>query len=110
MVGTDTPQPYVFPGASVHDELANYVAAGLSPGQALALATREPARFLGQDRIWGTIEPGQRANLLLLDANPLDDIAATRRIAGVVARGRWLPAERLRHMRQEVERVAASSE
>ncbi len=109
MAGTDTPQPYVFPGVSLHDELANYVAAGLTPAQALALATREPARFLGQDRSWGTVEPGKRANLLLLNADPLADIAATRRIAGVVVGGRWMSRERLQQMRKQVEQVAASS-
>lgn len=109
LVGSDTPNPFVFPGASMHDELANFVAAGLTPGQALAAATREPARFLGQERSWGTIEPGQRANLLLLDADPLADIEATRRIAGVVLGGRWMPRETLERMRREVERVAAAS-
>lgn len=109
LVGTDTPQPFVVPGASVHEELANFVAAGLSPEQALTAATRDAARFLGQESIWGTIEPGKRADLLLLAANPLEDIAATRRINGGVAQGRWLPADRLRDMRAAVERVAAAS-
>lgn len=110
LIGTDTPNPFVFPGASVHDELANFVAAGMTPANALAAATREPARFLGQDRFWGTIEVGKRADLLLLDANPLVDIGATRRIAGVIARGRWMPAGRLRQMRLEVERIDAAGE
>jgi imidazolonepropionase-like amidohydrolase len=109
LVGSDTPNPFVFPGASVHDELANFVAAGMTPAHALAAATREPARFLGQERSWGTIERGKRADLLLLDANPLVDIAATRRIAGVVAGGRWMPAEALQRMRRESERAAANS-
>jgi imidazolonepropionase-like amidohydrolase len=109
LVGTDTPQPFVVPGASVHEELANFVAAGLSPELALAAATREAARFVGQDSLWGTVEPGQRADLLLLEANPLVDIAATRRIVGLVTQGRWLPAERLRDMRAAVERVAAAN-
>lgn len=109
LVGTDTPQPFVVPGASVHEELANFVAAGLSPEQALAAATREAARFVGQESLWGTVEPGKRADLLLLEANPLVDIAATRRIAGLIAQGRWLDAERLRDMRAAVERVAAAS-
>lgn len=109
LVGTDTPQPFVVPGAAVHEELANFVAAGLSPEQALAAATRDAARFLGQESLWGTIEPGKRADLLLLAADPLADIGATRRINGVVTQGRWLPADRLRDMRAAVERVAAAS-
>lgn len=110
LAGSDTPNPFVFPGASMHDELANLVEAGLTPAQALAAATREPASFLGRQRDWGTIEPGRRANLLLLDADPLADIAATRRIAGVVLRGQWIPAGELQRMRHEVERVAAVSD
>lgn len=109
VVGTDTPQPFVVPGASVHEELANFVAAGLSPEQALAAATREAARFIGQDSLWGTVETGKRADLLLLGADPLADIVATRSILGLVAQGRWLPAARLRDMRAAVERVAAAS-
>jgi imidazolonepropionase-like amidohydrolase len=109
LIGTDTPQPFVVPGASVHDEHANFVAAGLRPELALAAATREAARFVGQDSLWGTVEPGRRADLLLVEANPLVDIAATRRIVGLVAQGRWLPAARLRAMRAAVERLAAAS-
>jgi imidazolonepropionase-like amidohydrolase len=109
LVGTDTPQPFVIPGAAVHEELANFVAAGLSPEEALAAATREAARFVGQESLWGTVEPGKRADLLLLEGNPLADITATRRIAGLVAQGRWLPAEKLRDLRAAVERVAAAS-
>jgi imidazolonepropionase-like amidohydrolase len=109
LVGTDTPQPFVFPGASVHDELANFVAAGFTPEGALIAATRDAARFMGQERLWGTVEPGKRADLLLLEANPLQDIGTTRRIAGVVAQGRWFPASRLQEMRASVERLAAAS-
>lgn len=101
--------PLERPGASVHEELANFVAAGLSPEQALTAATRDAARFVGQESRWGIVEPGKRADLLLLQANPLADIAATRGIVGLVAQGRWLPAERLLEMRAAVERVAAAS-
>lgn len=109
LVGTDTPQPFVVPGASVHEELANFVAAGMTPEQALAAATREAARFVGQDAAWGTVEVGKHADLLLLEADPLADIAATRSIVGVVAQGRWLPGARLGEMRAAVEKVAAAS-
>lgn len=109
LVGTDTPQPFVIPGASVHEELAALVAAGLSPERALAAATRDAARFVGEGSLWGSVEPGKRADLLLLEADPLSDITATRRIHGLVTQGRWLSAERLGEMRAEVVRVAAAS-
>jgi imidazolonepropionase-like amidohydrolase len=110
LIGTDTPQPFVFPGASVHEELANFVAAGFSPHRALIVATRDAARFMGQQQLWGTVESGKRADLLLLDSNPLQDISATRRIAGVLVQGRWLPASRLQEMRASIERRAAASQ
>ncbi len=110
LVGTDTPQPFVYPGASVHEELANFVAAGFTPEQALTIATRDAARFMGQEQEWGTLTVGKRADLLLLESNPLQDISATRRIAGVVAQGRWLPASRLKEMTAAVEKIAAASQ
>ena len=104
-----TPQPFVFPGASVHDELAIFVAAGFSPESALVAATRDAARFTGEEKIWGTVETGKRADLVLLDANPLQNISATRRIAGVMVRGGWFPLSQLLEMRASVERIAAAS-
>jgi imidazolonepropionase-like amidohydrolase len=89
LAGTDTPNPFVVPGFSLHDELALLVEAGLSPAAALAAATRDAARFLDA-RDWGTIASGNVADLVLLDANPLADIANTRRISRVVVRGRLL--------------------
>ena len=78
--GTDTPQQFVVPGASLHRELELYVASGLSPAQALCTATVEAAALLGvQDRV-GVIDVGKAADLVLLDADPLADIRNTRRI------------------------------
>jgi len=89
LAGTDTGDPYTIPGATLHDELEQLVAAGMTPPQALEAATIEPARFLEWDEQMGTIEKGKVADLVLLDANPLDDIRNTRKIAGVFARGRY---------------------
>jgi imidazolonepropionase-like amidohydrolase len=89
LAGTDTGDPYTIPGATLHDELEQLVAAGLSPHQALAAATIAPARFLEWDEAMGTVEPGKQADLVLLDANPLIDIKNTRKIAGVFARGKY---------------------
>jgi hypothetical protein len=90
LAGTDTPNPYCFPGAALHDELALLVKAGLTPLEALQAATRNPARFLGREKELGTAEKGKLADLVLLDADPLADIANVRKVAGVVAGGRYL--------------------
>ena len=85
--GTDTPQQFVVPGASLHRELELYVASGLSPAAALHTATQGAAALLGiQDHV-GTIGAGMAADFLLLDGDPLADIRHTRRIAVVVKGG-----------------------
>lgn len=90
LTGTDTPNAFVVPGASLHEELALFVEAGMTPGQALLFATRGPARFLNSGDSSGIIARGYRADLVLLNSNPLRDIRATRDIAGVMVAGRWL--------------------
>jgi len=94
--GTDTPIAFAIPGYSLHSELEMLVRAGLSPMQALAAATVQPAHFFGLDSRMGAIEAGRRADLVLLTADPLEDIANTRRIDLVVAAGRTLPRAGLR--------------
>jgi imidazolonepropionase-like amidohydrolase len=105
LAGTDAPGvPYVFPGFSLHDELALLVAeGGFTPLDALRAATRDPARFLGRENDLGTVEPGKLADLVLLDADPLADIHNTTKIAAVVANGRLLPRQELDRMLAEVE-------
>jgi len=95
MTGTDLAANFKWlsPGSSLHDELAIFVESGLTPMQALQAATRNSARFLGVDA--GTIERGKLANLVLLDANPLEDVRNTRTIAGVILNGRFLDRKRL---------------
>jgi imidazolonepropionase-like amidohydrolase len=88
--GTDTTAPFVFPGSSLHEELALLVQAGLTPMQALQAATKLPGEFLGRQQTQGTIEKGKIADLVLLDANPLDDIHNTERISAVILRGKLL--------------------
>src|SRR5579871_4203143 len=90
LAGTDSAAPYVFPGSSLHEELALLVKAGLTPMEALQAATRNPAEFLGQLDSQGTIAVGKDADLLLLDANPLADIHNTEKIRAVVLRGSCL--------------------
>jgi imidazolonepropionase-like amidohydrolase len=88
LAGTDAPLRNSPPGFGLHDELEALVRAGLSPFAALRAATLEPARYLGALDSLGTIAPGRLADLVLLDASPLDDIRNTRRIAVVMANGR----------------------
>ena len=90
LAGTDLGNPYVYPGSSLHDELVLLVDAGLSTLDAIPAATLNPARFLGLSDTVGTVTQGKVADLILLDGNPLDDIANTQRIYGVVANGRYL--------------------
>jgi imidazolonepropionase-like amidohydrolase len=111
MAGTDTAAGvHVFPGFSLHQELALFVRAGLTPMQALQTATRNPAEFMGRLKDLGTIEPGKLADLVLLDANPLDDIANTRRIRAVVLAGRYLDRTELDRMLKGVEDAAAQAD
>jgi imidazolonepropionase-like amidohydrolase len=88
LAGTDTPQPFVYPGFSLHEELELLVRSGLTPLEALRTATYNPADFLGALDSLGTIGRGKLADLDLLDANPLTDIRNTRRISAVIANGR----------------------
>ena len=106
--GTDTPNPFVYPGFSLHDELELLVQSGLSPRDALAAATTAPAEFFGATDSLGAIAAGKLADLVLLEANPLDDIANTRRIALVVAGGRFFPRPELDALLEEVRRERAS--
>ena len=94
LLGTDAPNPFVPTGAAVHEELALLVEAGLTPFEALQTATSAVADFLGDSTV-GTIAPGHLADLVLIDGNPLENISATREIAGVVLRGRWLARDTL---------------
>ena len=90
LLGSDAPQIYNVPGFSTHRELESLVAAGLTPYQALETGTRNIARYFGTERETGTVEPGKRADLILLEADPLADVRNTTRRAGVMVRGRWL--------------------
>lgn len=106
MTGTDVSGAYVFPGFSLHHELELYVQAGFTPMEALQAATRNPAVFLGEPRSQGTVERGKIANLVLLEANPLENIRNTQRINAVVLNGMYLPKETLQRMLAGVEAAA----
>ncbi len=104
LAGSDAGDLFSLHGYSLHEELALLVEAGLSPSQALRAATTDAARFLGMEEVLGSIAPGMMADLVLLDANPLEDIRNTRLINAVVFDGRLLDRAALDEMLAEVER------
>lgn len=89
-IGTDVPMPWVPAGASVHEEMRLFAEAGIPAMDILVAATRTGARLAGVDSIVGTIEVGKRADLVLLDADPLADIRNTRRIAAILKDGAFV--------------------
>ncbi len=108
LAGTDLSNPYIYPGFSLHDELASLVAAGFSPLEALRSATIDAARFLGAADSLGSVAMGKRADLLLLDADPLADIRNTTRIAVVVAAGRVYDSAARERMLADEQKAARS--
>jgi imidazolonepropionase-like amidohydrolase len=109
MAGTDTAAGvHIFPGFSLHQELVLFQRAGLTPMQALQTATLNPAKFMGRTADLGTVEKGKLADLVLLDANPLEDIANTQKIRGVVLAGRYFDRAALDRMLRRVQIAAAA--
>ena len=96
LAGSDSILPGLVPGFALHRELRELVAAGLTPYEALRTATVNPYEYLGETDRAGTIAAGKQSDLLLVDANPLEDIAAASRVAGVLVRGRWIGEDEIR--------------
>ena len=106
-LGSDAPQFFNVPGFSIHHEMRMMAAAGLTPYEVLATGTRAPARYFGTPEAFGTVAPGRRADLILLDADPLDDLANVQRRVGVMVSGRWLPEDEIQaRLRAIAEAVA----
>ena len=95
LLGSDAPQIWNVPGFSVHRELEVMVAAGFTPFEALRSGTTNVARFFGISDQASQIGTGRRADLVLLDGNPLTDIRNTSKIAGVMLGGRWMAKEEI---------------
>ncbi len=102
LLGSDAPQVFNVPGFSIHHELQAMRRAGLTPLEALRIGTLNPARFFGQEGASGEITEGASADLILLDANPLDDLENMRDPAGVMVRGTWLPREAIEERLDEI--------
>ena len=105
LAGTDAGAMFDFPGFDIHSELAMLVGGGLSPMNAIRTATVNPAMFMGMADSLGTVETGKLADLVLLDANPLDDIRNTERIAAVLQNGNYYDRSALDAMLAEVRRT-----
>ena len=109
MAGTDVGLPHLFPGFSLHDELALLVESGLTPLEALQAATRNTAQAVGLGDELGTVEVGKLADLVLLDADPLAAITSTTRIAAVVANGRLFEKAELQGLLLAAEQAATTT-
>jgi hypothetical protein len=97
-VGTDAMNPGVVPGFSVHEEMRLLVESGFTPFEAIRAATRFPAEFLDPAGGFGSVAAGKRADLILLNGNPLESLTNLTRRGGVMVRGRWLPESELEQM------------
>jgi imidazolonepropionase-like amidohydrolase len=109
MLGSDAPQLFSVPGFSLHREMQAMARAGLTPYQILAAGTRNPAVYLKAEGEFGTVEVGKRADLILVDDNPLKDVANVARRSGVVLRGQWLSEDSLRKMLDDLAATYAQS-
>ena len=107
LFGTDAPQQFSVPGFSVHRETKRMAEAGMTPYDILETATRNVGAYFEEQDRFGVIEPGARADLVLLEANPLGDISRLSERAGVMVQGRWLPEEEIQARLRE---IAASYE
>ena len=103
LAGSDLGNPYVIAGFSLHDELEQMVSSGLTPAEALRTATINPAIYLNMTDSLGIIEKGKLADLVLLDANPLENISNTKKIAGVLVNGRYISREEIKAKLQDAE-------
>jgi len=107
LLGTDAPASILVAGFSIHEELHNLVEAGLTPYEAIKTGTRDVAEYLNGLDEFGTVAPGRRADLILVQGNPLENVANVARRAGVMVRGRWLPWAELQKM---LDKLTASYE
>jgi imidazolonepropionase-like amidohydrolase len=102
VLGTDSPQLFSVPGFSIHREMRVMAEAGMTPFEILAAGSRNVARYAGTPDDFGTVAVGRRADLILLDADPLADVGHVARRAGVMVGGRWLPRAEIERRLEEI--------
>ena len=107
LTGTDALLPGIVHGFSIHKELEELVAVGITPFEALKASTTNPFEFLGELENAGTVEVGKASNLLLLEENPLEAISNTRKILGVLVKDRWIPKEEIKTRLNEISKAYA---
>jgi imidazolonepropionase-like amidohydrolase len=114
LMGTDSPQLFNVPGFALHRELPMMVDAGMTPYEVYLTGTRNVARYveevLGQPGNFGTVEVGNRADLLLLAADPLESVEAIRELEGIMVEGRWIPGRAIRERLAEIAAKYASED
>ena len=92
LLGSDAPQQFNVPGFSLHREMKRMVDAGMSAYEVVKSGTANVGQYFKDSDAFGTVAKGQRADLILVDANPLQDVDNIAKRSGVMVRGRWLPA------------------
>jgi hypothetical protein len=108
LAGTDIPNPYCYPGFSIHEELQIFTECGLTPAQALRTATLNPALYFGIEKDHGTVATGKLADLLLLKSNPLENIGNTRNIGAVIIKGRFIGPAGMDALLQKARKLAGN--
>ena len=101
-LGTDSPQIFSVPGFAMYHEMALYAEVGMTPYEVLEIGTRRPAEYFDAADQFGTVAVGSRADLILLEANPADDIGSVRNRVGVMVNGQWIPADEIERRLREI--------
>ncbi len=106
LLGSDAPQLFNVPGFSIHHEMQGMLEAGLTPLEIIQSGTINPATYFNSSDTFGEIKEGMQADLILVDANPLEDLSALQKITGVMVKGRWLDSKTIADKLEEIAKHA----